>query len=292
MIQQTQGKTKTTLKVLAGKIKRGERIVGMECHDTPSAIMAEELGMDLLCCGSPGPMGLFGHKSMADVDFEEQLYMLQAVLRGASSPFISCNMPNTTASISVEDAVRNAARIAYLGADSVHIEPSLGTLPMVKGIISAGIPVIAHFGVQGERAVMAGGYAPRGREAQDALKIIDEIEQFIDAGISIVLLEHVSEELTRWCHENLPVPIASLGSGPHASGIFHVSSDIIGCSVFPTPPKRESFGNVWQDMKDAYSAYFAAAKSGEYPKPENSHHMNEVEYDKFLELVGKRTGLH
>lgn len=29
MTQQTQGKTKTTLKVLAGKIKRGERIVGM-----------------------------------------------------------------------------------------------------------------------------------------------------------------------------------------------------------------------------------------------------------------------
>ncbi len=87
MNKQPQVKTKTTLKVLAGKVSRGERIVGMECHDAPSAIMAEELGMDLLCCGSPGPTGLFGHKSMADVDFEEQLYMLQAVLRGASSPF-------------------------------------------------------------------------------------------------------------------------------------------------------------------------------------------------------------
>ena len=214
--------------------------------------------------------------------------MLQAVLRGASTPFISCNMPNTTASISIEDAIRNAARIAHLGADSVHIEPSLGTLPMVKGIISAGIPVIAHFGVQGERAVMAGGYAPRGRDAEDALKIIHEIEEFIEIGISIVLLEHVSEELTRWCHENLPIPIASLGSGPYASGIFHVSRDIIGCSVFPTPPKRESFGNVWQNMKDAYSAYFEAAKSGAYPKLENSHHMPEEEHDKFLELVTKR----
>lgn len=288
MSEEIKVKKKTTLKVLANKVKNGERIVGMECHDTPSAIMAEELGMDLLCCGSPGPMGMFGHKSMADVDFDEQLYMLQAVLRGATTPFISCNMPNTTASISVEDAIRNAARIASLGADSVHIEPSLGTLPMVKGIISAGIPVIAHFGVQGERAVMAGGYAPRGRDADDALSIIHEIEQFIEIGVSIVLLEHVSEELTRWCHENLSVPIASLGSGPHANGIFHVSSDIIGCSVFPSPPKREAFGNVWQNMKDAYSAYFVAAKSGEYPKLENSHHMKEDEYDKFMELIEKR----
>ncbi len=288
MSKQARTKVKTTLKVLAGKVNRGERIVGMECHDTPSAIMAEDLGMDLLCCGSPGPMGLFGHKSMADVDFEEQLYMLQAVLRGANSPFISCNMPNTTASISVEDAVRNAARIARLGADSVHIEPSLGTLPMVKAVIDAGIPVIAHFGVQGERAVMAGGYAPRGKKAEDAIKIVEEIERFIEIGVSIVLLEHVSEELTRWCHENLPVPIASLGSGPYASGIFHVSSDIIGCSVFPTPPKRQSFGNVWGNMLEAYSAYFEAAKSGEYPKLENSHHMEIEEYDKFLDQVERR----
>jgi len=82
---------KTRLKHLAEKVHNGIRIVGMECHDTPSAILAEELGMDLLCCGSPGPMGLMGHKSMATVDFEEQLYMLQGVLRGAHSPFIVCN---------------------------------------------------------------------------------------------------------------------------------------------------------------------------------------------------------
>ncbi len=288
MTETTKPIKKTTLKALAGKIQRGERIVGMECHDTPSAIMAEELGMDLLCCGSPGPMGLFGHKSMADVDFEEQLYMLQAVLRGASTPFISCNMPNTTACISVDDAVRNAARIAHLGADSVHIEPTPGMLPMVKGIVTAGIPVIAHFGVQGERSVMSSGYAPRGREAEDAVGIVDQIEQYIEVGISIVLLEHTSVELTKWCHENLPVPVASLGSGPYASGIFHVSSDIIGCSVFPIPPKRQTFGNVWQNMKDAYTAYFDAAKNGDYPRLENSHHMEPEEFEKFLKNMGDR----
>jgi hypothetical protein len=42
---------------------------------------------------------------------------------------------------------------------------------------------------------------------------------------------------------------------------------------------------VWQNMKDAYAAYFKAATSGEYPKGENSHHMNPGEYEKFLKLV-------
>ena len=179
---------KTRLKHLAEKVQKGERIGGMECHDTPSAIMAEELGLDLLCCGSPGPMGMMGHPSMATVDFEEQLYMLEGVLRGAQSPFIICNMPNTTACISIEESVRNAA-------------------------------------------------------------IVELVKASIDAGIFAALFEHTTVELTKWCYENLPVAVASLGSGPHAHGIFHVSSDIIGCSVFPIPPKREVFGDVWGEMQ-------------------------------------------
>lgn len=126
---------------------------------------------------------------------------------------------------------------------------------------------------------------PRGKTAQDAAEIVKLIKSCIDAGISTALLEHTSEELTKWCYENLPVPVASLGSGLYAHGIFHVSSDIIGCSVFPTPPKRHSFGNVWQNMKDAYSAYYQAARSGAYLIQGESHHMQAGEFEKFLDLV-------
>lgn len=273
---------KTRLKHLAEKVQQGNRIIGMECHDTPSAMIAEELGMDLLCCGSPGPMGLMGHASMATVDFEEQLYMLQGVLRGAHSPFIVCNMPNTTASIDIAESVRNAAKVVKLGADGVHIEPSLGTVSHIKAIVDAGIPVIGHFGVQGERAVMNSGHAPAGRSAEEAQQIVTLVRACIDAGIFAALFEHTSVELTKWCYENLPVAVASLGSGPYAHGIFHVSSDIIGCSVFPIPPKREVFGDVWGEMRNAYTAYFKAASGGQFPKPELSHTMREGEHQRFL----------
>ncbi|MEM8776738.1 MAG: 3-methyl-2-oxobutanoate hydroxymethyltransferase [Pseudomonadota bacterium] len=276
---------KTRLKHLAEKVAKGERIVGMECHDTPSAIIAEELGMDLLCCGSPGPMGLMGHKSMATVDFEEQLYMLEGVLRGASSPFIICNMPNTTACISIEESVRNAARVVKLGADGVHIEPSLGTVEHIRAIVAAGIPVIGHFGVQGERAVMNSGHAPAGRTAEEAASILELVKASIDAGIFAALFEHTSVELTKWCYENLPVAVASLGSGPHAHGIFHVSSDIIGCSVFPIPPKREVFGDVMGEMRKAYTTYFERAHGGQFPNPDLSHHMHEGEAEKMASLL-------
>jgi len=281
----TTKRKKTRLKDLAAKVQKGERIVGMECHDTPSAIIAQELGMDLLCCGSPGPMGLMGHKSMATVDFEEQLYMLEGVLRGASSPFIICNMPNTTACISIEESVRNAARVVKLGADGVHIEPSMGTVDHIEAIVAAGIPVVGHFGVQGERAVMNSGHAPAGTTAEEAAQIIELVKASIDAGIFAALFEHTAVEVTRWCYENLPVATASLGSGPYAHGIFHVSSDIIGCSVFPIPPKREVFGDVMGEMRKAYTAYFERAADGRFPNPDLSHQMKEGEADKLASAV-------
>jgi 3-methyl-2-oxobutanoate hydroxymethyltransferase len=276
---------KVTLKRLAAKKAAGTKIIGMEAHDTPTAVMADEIGFDVLCCGSPGPMGMFGHSSMADVDFEEQLYMLQAVLRGAKYAFVLCNMPNTTASVSVERAVENAARIAYLGADGVHIEPSLATIPAIEAITGAGIPVVSHLGVQGERGVFSSGYAPRGRDADDAAAIVELAHACVRAGTVAVLMEHSSEELTRYLWETLPVPVLSLGSGPFADGIFHVSSDIIGCSVFPSPPQRGQFADVWGVMKDAYQAYFDAASGSTYPTPESSFHMRGGEFDRLKNLL-------
>jgi 3-methyl-2-oxobutanoate hydroxymethyltransferase len=133
---------------------------------------------------------------------------------------------------------------------------------------------------------MNSGHSPAGRTAEEAAAIIDLVRASIDAGIFAALFEHTAVELTKWCYENLPVAVASLGSGPYAHGIFHVSSDIIGCSVFPIPPKREVFGDVWGEMQKAYSAYFAAAKGGQFPKPDLSHTMLEGEHEKFMSLVG------
>lgn len=181
--------------------------------------------------------------------------------------------------------MRNAARVVKLGADGVHIEPSLGTVHHIQAIVAAGIPVIGHFGVQGERAVMNSGHAPAGSTAAEAQQIVALVRACIDAGIFAALFEHTSVELTRWCYENLPVAVASLGSGPHAHGIFHVSSDIIGCSVFPIPPKREVFGDVWGEMRKAYAAYFKAATGGQFPKPELSHTMPNTEHQKFLSAM-------
>ena len=235
---------KITLQTLARKIDGGKKIIGMECHDTTSAMIAEELGMDILCCSSPGPVCMMGHASADTVEFDELLFMFKGVLRGAVTPFMVCNLPNTTVCVSTEEAVRNADRVMKLGGDGVHIEPTLGMMPMVKAIA--------------------------------------------DAGIVAVLIEHATSEVTRWCSDNLKVPVISLGAGADADGIFHVSSDVIGCSVHPIPPKREVFGDIRQNMHDAYSAYINAARSGAFPKPKHCHYMPDEEKRRFLDLMDNR----
>jgi 3-methyl-2-oxobutanoate hydroxymethyltransferase len=159
-------------------------------------------------------------------------------------------------------------------------------LPKVQAIADAGIPVVGHFGV-GDRSLLE-GFLPRGRCADDAHRLVDLIEAAIDAGVVMVLLEHVSEELSRWCWQNLPVPVLSLGSGPYAHGQFHVSSDIIGCSATPVPPKRQAFANVWGVMQEAYTAYMEAARSGAFPQSDHVHRMRGDEHERFLALMETR----
>lgn len=73
---------KVTIPALMNKMKRGEAIVQMAIYDYRSAVIADRLGIDILCVSDSGGMVLFGHKSTVTVSFEEVLFMAQAVDRG------------------------------------------------------------------------------------------------------------------------------------------------------------------------------------------------------------------
>ena len=54
---------KVTLNQLNKKMREGEQIVQMAIYDYRSAVIADRLGIDILCVSDTGGMILFGHKS-------------------------------------------------------------------------------------------------------------------------------------------------------------------------------------------------------------------------------------
>ena len=69
--------------MLMEKKKNKEPIVQLAVYDYENAIIADRLGIDILCVSDTGGMVLFGHESTTSVSFEEVMFMAQAVKRGS-----------------------------------------------------------------------------------------------------------------------------------------------------------------------------------------------------------------
>ena len=54
---------KVTIPKLNAKMKRGEQIVQLAIYDYGTAIIADRVGIDILCVSDTGGMILFGHET-------------------------------------------------------------------------------------------------------------------------------------------------------------------------------------------------------------------------------------
>ena len=68
---------KVTINTLMAKMRRGEQITQLAAYDYRTAVVADRLGMDILCVSDTGGMILFGHQSTVTVSFEEVMMMAQ-----------------------------------------------------------------------------------------------------------------------------------------------------------------------------------------------------------------------
>src|ERR1700682_4959778 len=74
---------KVTINTLMAKMKKGEPITQLAAYDYRTAVIADRLGMDILCVSDTGGMILFGHKSTVSVSFDEVMMMSKAIDRGS-----------------------------------------------------------------------------------------------------------------------------------------------------------------------------------------------------------------
>ena len=84
---------KMTIPMLNAKKKNKEPIVQLAVYDYENAIIADRLGIDILCVSDTGGMVLFGHESTTSVSFEEVMFMAQAVKRGSQYGLRMVDMP-------------------------------------------------------------------------------------------------------------------------------------------------------------------------------------------------------
>jgi len=259
---------KVTIPALMAKMKKNEAIVQMAIYDYRSAVIADRLGIDILCVSDSGGMILFGHKSTVTVTFEEVMFMAKAVDRGSRYGLRMVDMPYWSFHVSPEQAVENAGKfVAGASAEVMKCEGNRHHVRAIEAIIKAGIPVQGHVGITPMRMPQLGGYSAQGKTASRAAELVEDARMMVDAGCFSILCEVTTEDVCRFLTETLPVPVISLGAGNKAHGVHIITSDLFHLYEEHTPRHSKIYTDLIPIIEDVYIRYANDVRARTYPCP-------------------------
>jgi 3-methyl-2-oxobutanoate hydroxymethyltransferase len=277
---------KVTITELNAKKARGEQIVQMAIYDYRSAVIADRVGIDILCVSDTGGMILFGHPDTTRVTFDEVMSMAQAIDRGSKYGLRMVDMPYWSFHVSPEQAVENAGRFAHeAGAEVMKCEGNQHHAKAIEAIVKAGIPVQGHIGITPMRMPQLGGFRAQGKTADRAKELVDDAWAMVDAGCFSILCEVTTEEVCQFLAETLPVPVISLGAGNKADGVHIITSDLFHLYEEHVPRHSKIYTDLIPIMEDVFVRYRDEVREHIYPGPEHTVYMPEEERQKFEKVV-------
>ncbi|GEA14590.1 3-methyl-2-oxobutanoate hydroxymethyltransferase [Moorella sp. E308F] len=264
-------RTKITLPQLQAMKERGEKITMVTTYDYPSALLADQAGMDMLLVGDSLGMVVLGYQSTVPVTMDEMVHHTRAVMRANPAALVVADLPFLSYQASVTDAVYNAGRLVKEGgADAVKLEGGRAMVPMVRAIVDAGIPVMGHLGLTPQSVVQLGGYRVQGREKDAADRIAADAEALVEAGVFSLVLECVPADLARRITAELPVPTIGIGAGPDCDGQVLVYHDLLGLFDRFQPKFVKRYVNLGEAIVKALADYREEVRQGKFPGEEHS----------------------
>lgn len=209
---------------------RGEPIAVLTAYDYPMARLLDESGIDVILVGDSLGMVVLGYPDTTLVTMEEMLHHTRAVARAAKRALIIGDLPFGSTE-TPELALANSRRFIEAGAHAVKLEGGASHAAHVAAIASAGIPVMAHIGMQPQRVRIEGGYRIKGRTPDQAAALLADAGAVEKAGAFGLLLELVVPEVASQITNSVRIPTIGIGSGTACSGQVLVLHDVIG--LFP-----------------------------------------------------------
>lgn len=276
---------KITMSTILENKEKGIKMPRTALYDYPMAMLAEEAGIEIINVGDSLATVMLGYNSTIKATMDIMVEHAKAVRRGAPTAFIMGDMPYMSYQASIEEAVKNAARfMVEADMDAVKMEGGLEILPVIRACTNASIPVIGHTGLTPQSAVMLGGYKTQARSAEMAIKLLEVVKGFEEAGCVAVVVEAVPSEVGRIIYEKCTIPVFGSGCGPYSDSPMINWYDMLG--FYERNPKfAKKYGNIRETILESAGEFIDECKSGAYPAPEHSYSMLPGEYERLQEML-------
>ena len=218
-----------TLRTLRRWSKEGTKWACLTCYDATTARLMAGAGLPTMLVGDTAAEMILGYKSTIHAPLDFLIMLTAAVKRGAPDVFVMGDMPFLSYQVDEASAIQNAGCFLTEGtADAVKLEVDGKWIPRVEAICNAGIAVVAHLGSRPQQAKQTGGYTTAGRSADAAKIIVEDAVAMEQAGVSMLLLEAVPEEVSIAVVEATHVPVIGCGAGTACHGQVVVMQDLAG----------------------------------------------------------------
>ena len=277
---------RVSIAALHKKKERGEKITVLTAYDYPFSRLADEAGIDcLLVSDVLGQVGL-GYESTVPVTLEEMIHHTKAVLRGASRALVLAKMPFLSAAGDFQRVLESAEHLVKeAGARGLEVEGGTEILPVVAGLVQAGIPVMPHIGATAQAYLRTGTFKVQGTEAAAAKGLLDLAQELQEVGAFAVMLECVPAEVAETMSHILKIPVIGIGSGVHCDGQILVAQDLLGLFDRFVPKFVKVYRQLSKEVLEAFREFREEVESGEFPASGHSYPMEAEQRDRLQGLL-------
>src|SRR3954449_5451817 len=267
----------------------GEPIVMITAYDHPSALVAEQAGVDVVLVGDSAANNVLGYDDTVPVTVEELLMLARAVRRGLRTPLLVGDLPFGSYEASDAQAIATAHRfVKEAGVDAIKLEGGGAMAERARAIVRAGVPVMGHVGLTPQTATALGGYRAQGRTAARARAVLDDALALQEAGCFSIVFEAIPAEVTDVIMEHMEVPIIGIGAGASTDGQVLVLHDLLGIHDGFQPKFVRRYADVKKEMVRGVREYADDVRTRRFPTAEHTYGIAPEELDRLRATVGGR----
>ena len=208
-----------------------------------------------------------GHANTLPVTLEEMIYHAEMVGRAVRHALVVVDMPFPSFHLGVHRAIEAAGRILKeTRCQAVKLEGGTEQAEVIAGLVSAGIPVMAHCGLRPQSVHRLGGYRVQ-RDEEQQLADARAAEQ---AGAFAILLECIPASLAQRITAAVSIPTIGIGAGAGCDGQILVYHDLLGLSSGKRPRHAKAYAELDRIVLDAVVRYRDEVRQGVFPAREQT----------------------
>ena len=263
---------KVTTQTLQEMKRLGTPVAMLTAYDYTSARLLDRAGVDVLLVGDSASNVMAGFETTLPITLEQMIYHAQCVVRGVERALVVVDLPFGSYQGNAKEALHSAIRIMKeTGAHAVKMEGGKPTIPAVKRIVTAGIPVMGHLGLTPQSIYRFGTYKVRAREEEEAEGLRADVRRLEEAGAFGIVLEKIPAALADELTQSISIPTIGIGAGAGCDGQVLVTHDLLGLTTDFNPRFVRRYARLDETIAGAVQAYIADVRTRDFPADEESY---------------------